>query len=324
MERRKIVVLDAYSLCLDDYSPLEAALSGYGDVTIYDRTYPDEVIGRAVDADFVFTNKTVLDAQKIAELPRLKMIGVLATGYNVVDIEAARSRGIAVCNVPAYSTESVAQMAFAHILNITQRVGHYSDDIRRGSWSGQPDFSYRDTPLVELSGKTIGLVGFGNTGQATARLALAFGMKVKVLTSKRQEQLPQGVTKATLEEVFAESDIVSLHCPLTAGNAKMVNAERLSTMKPGAIFINTARGGLVDEQALADALKSRRLWAAGLDVLDSEPPKADNPLTGLDNCYITPHIAWATKEAIDRLIAVTGDNAKAAAEGSPTNNVAAV
>ena len=324
MERRKIVVLDAYSLCPGDYSPLEKALSGSGEVTIYDRTSPDEVVSRAAVADFVFTNKTVLDAEKIAALPRLKMIGVLATGYNVVDIEAARSRGIAVCNVPTYSTESVAQMAFAHILNITQRTGHYSDDIRRGAWSAQPDFSYRDTPLVELAGKTIGLVGFGHTGQATARLALAFGMKVRVYTSKHQEQLPEGVTKATLDEVFSGSDIVSLHCPLTAGNAKMVNAERLSAMKPGAIFINTARGGLVDEQALADALKSHRIWAAGLDVLSSEPPTADNPLTGLDNCFITPHIAWATDEAIDRLLAVTEANAKAAEEGHPINNVAEI
>ena len=322
MEKRKIVVLDAYSLCLDDNSQLIEALSAAGDVTTYDRTYPAQVIERSKDADFIFTNKTVIDANVINSLPRLKMIGVLATGYNVVDIEAARKRGIPVANVPAYSTESVAQMAFSHILNITQRVGHYSDDIRRGSWDSQPDFSYRDTPLVELAGKTIGIVGFGNTGQATTRLALAFGMNVQVFTSKEQSQLPQGVKKATLEQIFSESDIVSLHCPLTAQNAKMVNEQRLAMMKPTAIFINTARGGLVDEQALADALRNHKIWAAGLDVLAQEPPKSDNPLLKLDNCFITPHIAWATKEAITRLIAITGSNATSAAEGHTNNNVA--
>ena len=321
METRKIVVLDAYSLCLDKPETLIEVLPKSGEVVVYDRTSPDQVIARSAEADFIFTNKTVIDELAINSLPRLKMIGVLATGYNVVDVEAAKRRGIIVANVPAYSTESVAQMAFAHILNITQQVGHYSRDIRCGSWDSQPDFSYRDTPLVELSGKTIGLVGFGNTGQATARLALAFGMKVKVFTSKSQDRLPVGVTKATLDEVFSTCDIVSLHCPLTAQNAKMVNAQRLAMMKPNAIFINTARGGLVDEYALAEALKNHKIWAAGLDVLSQEPPKCDCPLLKLDNCYITPHIAWATSEAIERLIKVTGDNASSAAEGKPVNNV---
>lgn len=318
-----IVVLDAYTLCLERRDLLEQILCPYGQVKIYDRTQPDQILERAADAEYVFTNKVVIDASTMAALPRLRFVGVLATGYNIIDIEAARARGIVVANVPAYSTESVAQMVFAHLLNITQRVGHYADEVRRGAWNGQPDFSYRNTRLIELWGKTIGLVGFGNTGQATARIALGFGMKVNVFTSKAQEQLPQGVTKATLEEIFSGSDVVSLHCPLTRENTRMVNRALLATMKPGAIFINTARGGLVDDEALAEALRSGRLLAAGLDVLTAEPPAAAHPLVGLENCFITPHIAWATEEAIARLVAITADNLQSAAAGCPLHNVAA-
>ncbi|MGN0058361.1 MAG: D-2-hydroxyacid dehydrogenase [Phocaeicola plebeius] len=318
-----IVVLDAYTLCGEHRDVLEHILHPYGQVKIYDRTLPAQVVERAKGAEYVFTNKVVMDAAVMAALPDLRFIGVLATGYNVVDIEAARARGIVVANVPAYSTESVAQMVFAHLLNITQRVGHYADEVRSGAWSGQPDFSYRNTRLMELWGKTIGLVGFGNTGQATARIALGFGMKVRVFTSKAQQQLPQGVAKATLEEVFSGSDVVSLHCPLTRENSRMVNRDLLATMKPGAILINTARGGLVDDEALADALRSGHLMAAGLDVLTDEPPAPGHPLVGLENCFITPHIAWATEEAIARLVAITARNLQTAAEGHPANNVAA-
>lgn len=318
-----IVVLDAYTLCGEHRDVLEHILRPYGQVMIYDRTLPAQVVERAKGAEYVFTNKVVMDAAVMAALPDLRFIGVLATGYNVVDIEAARARGIVVANVPAYSTESVAQMVFAHLLNITQRVGHYADEVRSGAWSGQPDFSYRNTRLMELWGKTIGLVGFGNTGQATARIALGFGMKVRVVTSKAQQQLPQGVAKATLEEVFSGSDVVSLHCPLTRENSRMVNRDLLATMKPGAILINTARGGLVDDEALADALRSGHLMAAGLDVLTDEPPAPGHPLVGLENCFITPHIAWATEEAIARLVAITAQNLQTAAEGHPANNVAA-
>lgn len=318
-----IVVLDAYTLCGEHRDVLEHILRPYGQVMIYDRTLPGQVVERAKGAEYVFTNKVVMDAAVMAALPDLRFIGVLATGYNVVDIEAARARGIVVANVPAYSTESVAQMVFAHLLNITQRVGHYADEVRSGAWSGQPDFSYRNTRLMELWGKTIGLVGFGNTGQATARIALGFGMKVRVVTSKAQQQLPRGVAKATLEEVFSGSDVVSLHCPLTRENSRMVNRDLLATMKPGAILINTARGGLVDDEALADALRSGRLMAAGLDVLTEEPPAPGHPLVGLENCFITPHIAWATEEAIARLVAITAQNLQTAAEGHPANNVAA-
>lgn len=318
-----IVVLDAYTLCGEHRDVLEHILRPYGQVKIYDRTLSAQVVERAKGAEYVFTNKVVMDAAVMAALPDLRFIGVLATGYNVVDIEAARARGIVVANVPAYSTESVAQMVFAHLLNITQRVGHYADEVRSGAWSGQPDFSYRNTHLMELWGKTIGLVGFGNTGQATARIALGFGMKVRVVTSKAQQQLPRGVAKATLEEVFSGSDVVSLHCPLTRENSRMVNRDLLATMKPGAILINTARGGLVDDEALADALRSGRLMAAGLDVLTEEPPAPGHPLVGLENCFITPHIAWATEEAIARLVAITAQNLQTAAEGHPANNVAA-
>lgn len=318
-----IVVLDAYTLCGEHRDVLEHILRPYGQVVIYDRTLPGQVVERAKGAEYVFTNKVVMDAAVMAALPDLRFIGVLATGYNVVDIEAARARGIVVANVPVYSTESVAQMVFAHLLNITQHVGHYAEEVRSGAWSGQPDFSYRNTRLMELWGKTIGLVGFGNTGQATARIALGFGMKVCVVTSKAQQQLPRGVAKATLEEVFSGSDVVSLHCPLTRENSRMVNRDLLATMKPGAILINTARGGLVDDEALADALRSGRLMAAGLDVLTEEPPAPGHPLVELENCFITPHIAWATEEAIARLVAITAQNLQTAAEGHPANNVAA-
>ena len=317
-----IVVLDAYTLCLERREMLENILRPFGTVKLYDRTQPHEVVERAADAEYVLTNKVVIDAATMDALPRLRFIGVLATGYNIVDTEAAKARNIVVANVPAYSTESVAQMVFAHLLNIAQRVGHYADEVRQGAWSGQPDFSYRNTPLMELYGKTIGLIGFGHTGQATARIAVGFGMKVRVCTSKAQEQLPVGVMKATLEEVFAQSDVVSLHCPLTRDNARMVNRERIATMKPGAILINTARGGLIDDEALAEALRSRRLAAAGLDVLTTEPPCSSHPLLQLDNSFITPHIAWASEEAIARLVAITADNLRAAVEGHPINNVA--
>ena len=255
-------------------------------------------------------------------LPDLKYIGVLATGYNVVDIEAAKARGIVVTNIPAYSTSSVAQMVFAHILNITQRVGHYAEENSKGRWTNNADFCYWDTDLVELDGKKMGIVGFGNIGQATARIAQAFGMEVLLYTSKEQSALPQGMRKVALDELFAESDVISLHCPLTPDTKEMVNAERLKLMKPGAILVNTGRGPLVNEQDLADALNEGRIAAAGLDVLSIEPANADNPLLGAKNCFITPHIAWATKEARTRLMQIAVQNLKSYQEGYIINNVA--
>lgn len=317
----KIVVLDGYTLNPGDLS--WQSLKAMGEVIVYDRTAAEEVVERSTGAEVVLTNKVVLDAKAIHALPMLKYIGVLATGYNVVDLEAARQRGIVVTNIPAYSTNSVAQMVFAHILNITQRVGHYAHEIRSGAWSGQTDFCYWNTPLQELDGKKIGLVGFGNTGQATARIALSFGMEVYVYTSKAASQLPAGVRKCgSVDELFTSCDIVSLHCPLTDDTREMVNARRLSLMKRTAILINTGRGGLVNERDLAYALRKGTLAAAGVDVLSSEPPRADNPLLRVENCFITPHIAWATYEARVRLMNQAIANLKAYQEGNPINNVA--
>ena len=315
----EIVVLDGYTLNPGDLS--WEALAALGNLTVYDRTLPEQVVERAAKAEVVLTNKTVLDAEKLGELPLLKYIGVLATGYNVVDTDEARRRGMVVTNIPAYSTDSVTQIVFAHILNITQRVGHYAHDNQRGRWSSQVDFSYYDTPLVELAGKSIGIVGFGHIGQAVARVALAFGMKVLVDTAKSASQLPEGCVKMDMAELFAASDILTLHCPLTPDTKEIINADSLNSMKDGAILINTGRGGLVNEQALADALKSGKLAAAGLDVLVSEPPTADCPLVGLDNCFITPHIAWATREARIRLMNQAVSNVKAYIDGNVINNV---
>lgn len=315
----KIVVLDGYTLNQGERDWEE--LNELGEVAVHDRTEPDEVIRRAEGAEVVLTNKVVLDRSTIEHLPDLKYIGVLATGYNIIDLNAARERGIVVTNIPAYSTDSVVQMAFAHILNITLRVGHYAHEVHNGVWSAQPDFSYRDTPLIELKGKRIGLVGFGHIGQAMAKVALAFGMKVVVCPHKMDTKLPKEYEKAKLNDVFSTCDIVSLHCPLTPETKEMVNSFRLSLMKQGTILINTGRGGLIDEKALERALLSGKLLGAGLDVLSSEPPSPGNPLLKLKNCFITPHIAWATHEARERLMAQVVENLKAWMNGTPINNV---
>jgi len=297
-------------------------MEALGELTVYDRTSPSELMERSEGAEALITNKTLITAENMEALPDLKYIGVLATGYNVVDIEAAKARGIVVTNIPAYSTSSVAQMVFAHILNITQRVGHYAEENSKGRWTNNADFCYWDTDLVELDGKKMGIVGFGNIGQATARIAQAFGMEVLLYTSKEQSALSQGMRKVALDELFAESDVISLHCPLTPDTKEMVNAERLKLMKPGAILVNTGRGPLVNEQDLADALNEGRIAAAGLDVLSVEPANADNPLLGAKNCFITPHIAWATKEARTRLMQIAVQNLKSYQEGYIINNVA--
>lgn len=316
----KITILDGYGMNPGDMS--WAPLEELGDLTVYDRTAPEQVLERAASSEALLTNKTVLTAETLRALPQLRYVGVLATGYNVVDIDAARELGIVVTNIPAYSTDSVVQMVFAHLLAITNRVEHYTDENRRGRWSTNPDFCYWDTPLHELSGKTFGIVGLGNIGMAVSRVARAFGMNVKAYTSKRIEELPDGVSKADLDELFATSDVVSLHCPLTDSTRHLVNAERLAMMKPSAILINTGRGPLVDEKALAEALDSERIYAAGLDVLSSEPPAADNPLLTARNCFITPHLGWATKEARERLLSIAADNLRGFIAGDIRNNVA--
>lgn len=315
----KIVVLDAYTLNPGERRWEE--LEELGEVVVHDRTAQLDVVRRAKDAEVVLTNKTILDGFILNLLPRLKYIGVLATGYNVVDLDVARQRGIVVTNIPAYSTQSVAQMAIAHLLNITQRVAHYAHEVHNGVWSAQPDFCYWNTPLIELAGKKIGIVGFGNTGQATAQIAEALGMEVWVYTSKPKKSLPKKYQKVTLNELFTACDVVSLHCPLTAENKEMVNSFRLSLMKQGAILINTSRGGLIDEKALEQALLSGKLLGAGLDVLSSEPVPNGNPLLKLKNCFITPHIAWATRESRMRLMNQAVENLKAWMEGRTINNV---
>ena len=313
----RIVILDGYTANPGDLSWKE--LEEMGQVTVYDRTRPSETVHRAADADIVLTNKVVLDREKIAQLPHLKYIGVLATGYNVVDIEAANERGIIVTNVPAYSTESVAQMVFAHLLTVTNRTEHYAIQNRNGRWSDNPDFCYWDFPLMELAGKTFGIVGLGNIGRRVAEIALAFGMKVKAMTSKSQDQLPAGIEKAELKELLAASDVLSLHCPLTDKTHHLINADTLRQMKPTAILINTGRGPLIDDQAVAYALQEERLCAFCADVLTTEPPSSDNPLLSQPNAFITPHIAWASTEARSRLIQIATANVRAFLNRSPQN-----
>ena len=316
----KIVVLDGYSLNPGDLSWKE--LEELGDLTVYERNAPDKTVERAYGAEVVMTNKTTLSGDIIRQLPDLKYIGVLATGYNVVDIEAASERGIVVTNIPAYSSESVAQMVFAHLLNIICRVERYAADNRDNSrWSAASDFAYRDFSIHEIAGMTMGIVGLGNIGQTVGRIARGFSMRVLAYTSKAPDKLPEGIEKAELDRLFAESDVVSLHCPLTPDTRHIVDARRLSLMKPYAILINTSRGALIDEPALADALNDGRIYAAGLDVLSTEPPEPDNPLLSARNCFITPHIAWATVEARRRLMQIAVENLKGFLDGHIRNCV---
>ena len=319
LNNMKIVVLDGYAANPGDLSWND--LKALGECTIYDRTTPDEVLSRAEDAEVLLTNKTILTADHMEALPCLKYIGVLATGYNVVDVDAAKQKGIIVTNIPAYSTDSVAQLVFSHILNIAQQVKHHSDEVHKGRWTSNPDFCFWDTPLIELRGKKMGIVGLGNIGQKTARIAIGFGMTVYTYTSKSKFQLPPEIHKLDLDELFSECDIISLHCPLTSETRHMVNTERLKSMKPTAILINTGRGPLINESDLADALNNGVIMAAGLDVLSQEPPTADNPLLTARNCYITPHIAWASAEARGRLLEIMTENVKAYQNGKPINVV---
>ena len=320
MEKRmKIVELDGYAANPGDLSwePLQEL----GELTVYDRTPASLVVERAKDADIILINKVLITEEVLSQLPRLKYIGVLATGYNVVDVKAATKRGIVVTNIPAYSTESVAQMTFAHILNITNRIGPYARQRREGRRSSNPDFCYWDTQLWELSGKTIGIVGLGNIGMRVATIARYFGMDVFAYTSKNSADLPEGIQKTTLDGLFAVSDIVSLHCPLTADTRHLINRESLEKMKEGSILINTGRGPLVDEEAVADALASGHLGGYGADVMIDEPPSPNNPLLAQRNAFITPHIAWATREARQRLMDICVRNVKAFIEGKRLNAV---
>jgi len=315
----RIVVLDGYALNPGDLS--WDNLREYGECDIYDRSASEDVLARAEGAEVVLTNKVMLSRELIEQLPSLEYIGLLATGYNVVDVAAARDHGIPVTNVPTYGTQSVAQMVFAHLLNLTQHVAYHAQTVLDGRWSASPDFSYWDYPLIELAGCTMGIIGFGRIGRATAHLALAFGMKVLAYDTFEPAEVPSGVELVGLERLFRESDVVSLHVPLTPETDGMVNAERLALMKPMSFLINTSRGPLIDEQALADALNAGRLAGAGLDVLAVEPPDPNNPLMGAQNCTITPHIAWATKSARSRLLNTAVENVGAFLAGSPQNVV---
>lgn len=317
--RHRIVVVDGYVANSGDLS--WDALAALGELTVYDRTSPDQLIDRCRDAYAVITNKVVIDAAAIDALPSLRYIGVLATGYNNVDIAAARRAGVTVCNVPAYSTASVAQTVFALLLAITNRVESYSASVHAGDWSRCADFSYRLGPIEELDGLTMAVYGLGNIGSRVAAIAHAFGMKVISFTSKQQDALPPYIEKVSRDEMLGRADVLSLNAPLAADNRHFVCEETLALMKPTAILINTARGGLVDEHALASALREHRIAAAGIDVTDCEPPKADNPLSALDNCIITPHIAWQSTGARRRLLAVTADNLAAFIDGHPQNVV---
>lgn len=314
----KICILDGYSLNPGDldWSPVERL----GDVTLFDRTPADKIVERAADADIVLTNKVPFSADTLRQLPRLRFICVLATGYNIIDTEAAARQGVVVANIPAYSTMSVAQMAFAHILNNTNHVASYAREVADGKWTNCPDFCFWDSALTELAGKTMGIVGLGNTGMATARIAVAMGMKVVAMTSKSADTLPEGITPAPLDDVLASADVVSLHCPLTPSTRHLINAASIAKMKPSAILINTGRGPLVDEQAVADALNGGRLAAFGADVLSQEPPHGDNPLLSARNCFLTPHIAWATLEARTRLMSTATENVRQFIAGEPVAN----
>lgn len=315
----KIVVLDGHTLNPGDlnWQPLEAL----GEVVLHDRTRPEEIIPRAQAAEIILTNKTPLDRAILQRLPSLRYIGVLATGYNVVDVAAARELGVLVTNVPSYGTRSVAQHVFALLLELTQRTGYHAESVRKGKWTGCPDFCYWDYPLIELDGLTLGVVGFGRIGQATAALAAAFGMHVIATTRQGPTAPVTGVRSVDLDTLLAESDVVSLHCPLTPSTTGLINAQRLSRMKPSAFLINTSRGPLVQEADLAAALNADRLAGAGLDVLSSEPPRSDNPLLTAKNCLITPHIAWATRAARARLLEVAIKNVSAYLKGQPTHVV---
>jgi glycerate dehydrogenase len=314
----RIVVLDGYTLNPGDLS--WESLTALGPCDIYDRSSPEEVLARAHDAEIVLTNKVQLSREVIAQLPRLRYVGVLATGYNCVDVAAARERNIVVTNVPTYGTASVSQMVLAHMLNFTQRVAHHAQTVAEERWTTSADWCYWDFPLIELADRTMGIVGFGRIGQEVAQVARALRMRV-LASDARPIEPADGITGADVDTVFRQSDVVSLHCPLTPQTRHLVDRRRLGLMKRSAFLINTSRGPLIDDEALADALNAGQIAGAGLDVLSEEPPPAGNPLLRAQNCWITPHIAWATGSARARLLAIAVDNVRSFLEGRTRNVV---
>ena len=316
----KIIVLDGYPLNPGDLS--WKLLEELGEVIVFDRTSPGQIVQRAAGAEVVLTNKVPLDGDTLKQLPDLKYIGVMATGFNIIDLRTASEQGITVTNVPTYSTRSVAQFTFALILELCHRVQYHSDSAKGGRWAAADDFSYWDFPLIELAGKTFGIIGFGTIGRNAGELALAFGMKVLASSRSRKGGLESaGCSWADTDEIFRQADIVSLHCPLTPETAGLVNRKRLASMKQHALLINTSRGPLVVEEDLAEALNTGIISGAGLDVLAEEPPHADNPLLQAKNCLVTPHMAWATYEARSRLIGTVAQNIRRFMEGAPENVV---
>lgn len=310
----KIVVLDGYTENPGDLS--WGPLQELGELTVYDRTPPEAVLERIGDAEAIYTNKTVLSRELIQAMPSVRFIGVLATGYNVVDVQAARERGIVVCNIPTYGTDAVAQYVFALLLELCHRVAHHAQAVQEGRWTDCPDFCFWDYPLIELSGKTMGIVGYGRIGQRTAQIARAFGMQVLAYDAfvQAEECVP-------LDELLERSDVVSLHCPLFPETRHIIRGETIARMKDGAILINTSRGPLVDEAALREALTSGKLYGAAVDVVSTEPVQPDNPLLGLENCLITPHIAWAPRESRQRLMDIAVENLRCFLRGAPQNVV---
>lgn len=311
----KIVILDGYTENPGDLS--WEGLEKLGELTVYEHTQPQDILSRIDDAEVVLTNKTPISAQTIDAKPNLKYIGLLATGFNVVDIDAAKRRGIVVANIPTYGTTAVAQYVFALLLEICHHVGHHNQAVQEGRWTACRDFCFWDYPLIELAGKTMGIIGYGRIGRATAQIARAFGMKVVAY-----DAFATGEELVSLDELLSQSDVISLHCPLTRENTGLINRDTLAKMKDGAIIINTARGPLINEPDLREALLSGKVLGAALDVVAVEPIQSDNVLLGLDNCLITPHIAWAPKESRQRLMDVAVENVAAFLAGQPINNVA--
>lgn len=317
----KVVILDGFTANPGDLS--WDGLKQFGELKVYERTAPEDLMSHAKGAEVLLTNKVVINAEAIAALPDLRYIGVLATGYNVVDIAEAHRRGIAVTNIPAYSTMSVAQMVMAHLLNITNQVALHAAAVRNGEWETSLDFSFSKSSLIELDGLTFGIVGLGNIGRQVARMAQALDMQVMAVSSKSEEELSRmGIRKASgYEQLFSESDVVSLHCPLTDETRHLVNRERLALMKPTAILINTGRGPLLDEAAVSEALTAGKLYAVGVDVLTDEPPRNGSPLISAPRCFITPHIAWASGAARRRLIDIATSNVAAFLQGKEQNRI---
>ena len=315
----KIVVLDGYALNPGDLS--WGHFESLGECVVHERTPASETVSRASGAEIILTNKTLLTREIIEQLPDLRYIGVLATGYNVVDTEAAAERGIPVTNVPEYSTSSVVQMVFAHLMAFTSHVSEHSASVRKGNWSNSKDFCFWEYPLPELSGMTMGIVGLGRIGSAVATVAMAFGMDVLAYNPSVKKDISTDIVMTDIESVFKRSDVVTLHCPLTDDNKEFVDARLLGLMKKTAFLINTSRGPVIDEQALADALNSGEIAGAGLDVLTEEPPASDCPLLTADNCYVTPHIAWATLQSRQRLMNTAFENAQSFVNGKTINAV---